>query len=233
MYNHVMDEVKRFLHTAKELRNVSYNSSKVSLFLSRLKRFLKQFYSDEYAKIVADYFEVYVITNSTDFQELHTQAIDKTIEFLEDLINSNELPKGYAPKHPALISDDLINLHPKILAASQKLFRDEHYREAVGNAFMVVKDRLRDITGYENGYPAFEEGGLYIRGALAANVDDSFQEAVKRLLGAIDKFRNEKFHTSEKGIDDKVKAMSYLYMCNLAMYFLDNDQFSIKPKNTR
>jgi uncharacterized protein (TIGR02391 family) len=223
-----MDEVKGFLEKAKNLRNESHDSPKVDLFVSRLKRFLKQNCSDEYAKIVDDYFQVFVVTSHTDFQELHRESIDKTVEFLNDLIEADETPPAHGGKKEHMISDDLINLHPKILASSQKLFRDEHYREAVGNAIMVVKDRLRDITGFENGYPAFEKGGLYIKGALANNVDPDFQEAVKWLLGAIDKFRNEKFHTSEKGIDDKLKALSYLHMCNLAMMFLDGDHYSTR-----
>ena len=157
----------------------------------------------------------------------------KTELFLRDLIESKELPvnTNRISKQPA--KDELVNLHPKILAASQKLFKDEHYREAVGNAFMVVKDRLRAITGFENGYPAFEDGFLYIHGAAAANVDNDFQEAAKRLLGAIDKFRNEKFHTAEGTIDEKSKALSYLYMCNLAMGFLESDQYSIRRKNIK
>lgn len=224
-----MEEINQFLHKAKELRTETYSSPKVDLFVSRIKKFLKQNYSDEYAKIVDDYFQVFVVTASTDFQQLHRDAIDKTVEFLQDLIDSDEQPVTRKDSRQSMISDELINLHPKILASSQKLFRDEHYREAVGNAFMVVKDRLRDITGYENSYPAFESGRLYIKGALAENVDEDFQTAVKRLLGAIDKFRNEKFHTSEKGIDDRVKALGYLYLCNLAMSFLDNDQYLIKP----
>lgn len=226
-----MEDIKDYLKRAEELISESYDSPKVDLYLSRLKRYLQANFSKEYAEMIDGYHSLLFVTDSTDFQAEHREAMGKTAEFLKDLIGSGEKPNGSVEtKGTRMISKDLQGLNPKILAASEKLYRDQHYREAIGNAFMVVKDRLRDITGYENSYPAFEEGGLYIKGGLAKNVDDNFQEGVKRLLGAVDKFRNEKFHTSERGIDDEVKALSYLYMCNLALSFMDNDNYSIRRK---
>jgi hypothetical protein len=39
---------------------------------------------------------------------------------------------------------------------------------------------------------------------------------------AIDKFRNEKAHTSKIGIDSPTKALQYLILSSLAMRLLDN-----------
>jgi uncharacterized protein (TIGR02391 family) len=226
-----MEDLKDYLKRAEELIPESYDSPKVDLYLSRLKRYLQANFSKEYAEMIDGYHSLVIITDSTDFQAEHREAMERTVEFLKDLIESEETPSAHGANSTIkLITKDLEGLNPKILAASEKLYRDQHYREAIGNAFMVVKDRLRDITGYENSYPAFDEGGLYIKGALAENVDDNFQEGVKRLLGAIDKFRNEKFHTSERGIDDEIKALGYLYMCNLALSFIDNDNYAIRRK---
>jgi len=44
---------------------------------------------------------------------------------------------------------------------------------------------------------AFGKGKLHIEGAVAINVDEDFNEAVKFFTMAIDRFRNEKSHTSE------------------------------------
>ena len=223
-----MEHLQNFLSKAKELENESYDSPKIDLFKSRLKDFLNNNYSKDYAEIVDAYFWVGVVFDDSDFQKDHREAMQKTIGFLEDLIESSDAPKGIQPK--STIFNELSGLHPKIIAKSQKLFKDEHYREAVGNAFMVVKDRLRSITGYESSFPAFEDGGLYINGAAAPEVDEAFQDGVKRLLGAIDKFRNEKFHTAEGGISDRNKALSYLHVCSLALTFLETDQYSIRRK---
>ena len=226
-----MEDLKDYLKRAEKLISESYDSPKVDLYLSRLKRYLQTNFSKEYAEMIDGYHSLVIITNNTDFQAEHRESMERTVEFLKDLIESEEAPSVQAKSNNyKLIRKDLEGLNPKLLAASEKLYRNQHYREAIGNAFMVVKDRLRDITGYENSYLAFDKGGLYIKGALAENVDDDFQEGAKRLLGAIDKFRNEKFHTSERGIDDEVKALGYLYMCNLALSFIDNDNYAIRRK---
>jgi uncharacterized protein (TIGR02391 family) len=226
-----MEDLQDFLSKAKALKSEHYDSPKIDLFKTRLKDFLNKNYPAEYAAIVDAYFWVGVVFEDSDFQQEYEEAMQKTIGFLEDLIESNDAPKDAQPKFTVM--DELSGLHPKILAKSQKLFKDGHYREAVGNAFMVVKDRLRAITGYESAYPAFEDGGLYINGAAAPEVDDAFQDGVKRLLGSIDKFRNEKFHTAEGGISDKNKALSYLHICNLALTFLETDQYSIRRNKTK
>jgi uncharacterized protein (TIGR02391 family) len=160
------------------------------------------------------------------------QAIRQNILSSESLLRLKPLiVKDHTlPTVTQIIPNELDVIHSKITQKVGKLFVDEHYAEAVGKAFSIVKDRLRDITGYENGYPAFAEGSLYIKGSAADNVDADFQEAVKRLLGSIDKFRNEKFHTSEAKIKQREKALHYLYLCSLALTFLDDGNYSIKKK---
>ncbi len=114
-----------------------------------------------------------------------------------------------------------VGIHPKILFKCNPLFSHGNYVEAVEKSFKVVRDRLRFLTGYETGSEAFGKGKLYIRGAAASHVDFDFNEGVKFLTMAIDKFRNEKSHTSDGNIDDPVRAQQYLMLSSLAMYLLD------------
>lgn len=114
------------------------------------------------------------------------------------------------------------NLHKEILAKCNKLYNDGSYAEAVEKGFKVVRDRLRELTGYETGSEAFGKGKLHIKGAAAPNVDSDFNEAVKFLTMAIDFFRNEKSHTSDSNIDDPVRAYEYLRLSSLAMHLLEN-----------
>lgn len=116
------------------------------------------------------------------------------------------------------------NLHKEILAKCSKLYNDGSYAEAVEKSFKVVRDRLRDLTGYETGSVAFGKGKLHIKGAAASNVDSDFNEAVKFLTMAIDFFRNEKSHTSDANIDDPVRAYEYLRLSSLAMHLLENTE---------
>lgn len=150
-------------------------------------------------------------------------AAEQLLKLKGLLLRSTEVPTTVQ-----VLDNELSHLNPKLTAKVGKLFADNHYPEAVGMGFRMVKDRLRDITGFENGFPAFDEGGLYIKGSAADNVDADFQEGVRRLLGSIDKFRNEKFHTSEANLKDKDKALSYLHLCSLALSFLEDGNYSIK-----
>jgi uncharacterized protein (TIGR02391 family) len=112
-------------------------------------------------------------------------------------------------------------LHKAIIAKCERLFLSGHYAEAVEGSFKVVRDRLRQLTNFETGSEAFGKGKLHVNGAIAPHVDVDFNEGVKFLTMAIDKFRNEKSHTAEIGVDDPSKALQYLILSSLAMRLLD------------
>lgn len=113
------------------------------------------------------------------------------------------------------------SLHPEIYARCRKLFDAGDYAEAVEKGFKVVRDRLRTLTTHETGSDAFGRARLYVEGAAAAHVDDDFQNGVKFLTMAIDRFRNEKSHTADGNISDPVRAYEYLSLSSLAMHLLD------------
>lgn len=118
-------------------------------------------------------------------------------------------------------AQDLANLHPNIYSKCHELYEKGAYPEAVEKGFKVVRDKLRELTGHEKGSDAFGKGKLHIKGAAANHVDDDFNEGVKFLTMAIDRFRNEKSHTSDAQIEDPTRAFEYLTLCSLAMR-LDN-----------
>jgi hypothetical protein len=57
-------------------------------------------------------------------------------------------------------------------------------------------------------------------GASAPHVDEDFQNGVKFLTMAIDRFRNEKSHTADGNISDSVRAYEYLRLSSLALHLL-------------
>lgn len=118
----------------------------------------------------------------------------------------------------------LYGIHPDILEKCIFLYKSGSLSEAVEKSFKVVKDRLRNLTGFESGSDAFGIGKLYIKGASAPNVDDSFNKAVKFLAMAIDNFRNEKSHTANANITDPERAYQYLVLSSLALTLLDNSE---------
>lgn len=114
------------------------------------------------------------------------------------------------------------HIHPEIKAKCLSLYKSKEYAESVEKSFKVVKDKLRSLTGYENGSDAFGRGRLHVLGASAPNVDNDFNKASQFLMMAIDMFRNEKSHTSDAKIDDPIRAYQYLAMSSLALSLLDN-----------
>jgi uncharacterized protein (TIGR02391 family) len=112
------------------------------------------------------------------------------------------------------------SLHPEIYSRCRTLYEGGEYAEAVEKGFKVVRDRLRALTTYETGSEAFGKGNLHIAGAAAPHVDDDFQNGVKFLTMAIDRFRNEKSHTADGNISDPIRAYEYLRLSSLAMHLL-------------
>jgi uncharacterized protein (TIGR02391 family) len=113
-------------------------------------------------------------------------------------------------------------VHPEIIDKCSVLYHAGAYAEAVEKSFKIVRDRLRALTGFETGAEAFGKGKLQVRGAAAPHVQWDFNEGAKFLAMAIDKFRNEKSHTSDGKIQDAVRAHQYLAISSLAMYLLDD-----------
>jgi uncharacterized protein (TIGR02391 family) len=135
------------------------------------------------------------------------------------LIGRLELAVGQSPDAIGIES-----LHPEIYAKCRNLYEGADYAEAVEKSFKLVGDRLRALTGYETGSDAFGKGLLYIVRAAATDVDEDFQNGVKFLTMAIDRFRNEKSHTESGNISDPIRAYEYLRLSSLVMHLLEGAQ---------
>lgn len=174
-------------------------------------------------EIVDDPFEYQPTPESNDGY-YHIELLPSFDEYFLKVQDEAEYQE-FTGKSPAKVSrqlkHDLSVLHPDIYAKCQSLFAKEEYPEAVEKGFKVVRDRLRNLTSYETGSEAFGKGKLHIKGAAAQNVDQDFNEGAKFLTMAIDKFRNEKSHTSDAKIDDPQRAYEYLTLSSLAMHLLD------------
>ncbi len=125
---------------------------------------------------------------------------------------------------------ELSTLHPEIYKKCRKLYKTRSYAEAVEKGFKVVRDKLRKLTGHETGSEAFGKGKLHIKGASAPNVDKDFNEGVKFLTMAIDRFRNEKSHTSDAKIKNPQRAYEYLTLSSLAMNLFDQAEITVSKK---
>src|ERR1700730_17992575 len=146
-------------------------------------------------------------------------ALGFGLVWLDKLIGRLELAVGKSADAVAMES-----LHPEIYSKCRNLYDGGDYAEAVEKSFKLVRDKLRALTGYETGSDAFGKGHLYVDGAAAAHVDDDFQNGVKFLTMALDRFRNEKSHTADGNISDPIRAYEYLRLSSLAMHLLGRAQ---------
>lgn len=165
-----------------------------------------------------------VAKNAQRKREAYFRDIKKSRSLLTGVLGFLRSTESGEDNPAPLSAGTLESLHGKIQEKCPGLYLGGHYPEAVEKGFKVVRDRLRDLTGYETGSEAFGKSGLYIKGASAENVDKDFQNAVKYLTMAIDQFRNEKSHTSDGKIDDPVRAYEYLTLSSLAMHLLDDSE---------
>ena len=155
--------------------------------------------------------------SSPSFTFPHTKrALELGLFWLGNLTDALALAVGESPDATAIES-----LHPAIYSKCRKLYEDGAYAEAVEKSFKLVRDSLRALTTFETGSEAFGKGKLYIDGAAASHVDDDFQNGVKFLTMAIDRFRNEKSHTADGNIGDPLRAYEYLRLSSLAMHLLE------------
>ena len=143
-------------------------------------------------------------------------ALESGLFWLDRLIGRLELAVGESPDATAIAS-----LHPEIYTKCRNLYERGDYAEAVEKSFKLVRDKLRSLTGYETGSEAFGKGHLYVDGAVATHVDEDFQNGVRFLMMAIDRFRNEKSHTADGNISDPIRAYEYLRLSSLAMHLLE------------
>jgi uncharacterized protein (TIGR02391 family) len=167
--------------------------------------------------------------NGFDFMTAVTErsASQRTFEDTKAKLNFGLLMLGQLVERLPLTlpqSQEIVGmktLHPEIFSRCHRLFETGDYAEAVEKGFKVVRDRLRSLTTYETGSEAFGRGKLYVEGAAAPHVDDDFQEGVKFLTMAIDRFRNEKAHTADGNISEPIRAYEYLCLSSLAMHLLE------------
>jgi len=110
-----------------------------------------------------------------------------------------------------------IVLNKEVFSHVQGLLSDGHYFNAVEEAYKIVREKLREITGKEKAHEAFKESNYsLIFGHKPKNeVEKDFFEGVKFLHMAIQKLRNEKAHTPAKEINKNL-AIHYIVLASLA-----------------
>ena len=117
------------------------------------------------------------------------------------------------------VEDDevTINIRPEIYEHIKRYLATQDYYHAVEEAYKIVRQKLRELTGEEKASQAFCETN--IEKIFGHNPSDAaekdFFEGVKFINMAIQNFRNEKAHTPAKPLV-KNRAIHYIYYTSLA-----------------
>ncbi len=93
----------------------------------------------------------------------------------------------------------------------------QDYYHAVEEAYKIVRQKLKDLTGEEKASQAFCETNIEkIFGHTPSDdTEKDFFEGVKFINMAIQRFRNEKAHTPAKPLDKNL-AIHYISLASLA-----------------
>ncbi len=110
-----------------------------------------------------------------------------------------------------------ITLQKEVFDHVQKLLNSGHYFNAVEEAYKIVRQKLKDISGKEKAHEAFAESNLeIIFGHKPKNdAEKDFFEGVKFLHMSIQFLRNEKAHTPAQDLDKNL-AIHYISLASLA-----------------
>ena len=161
-----------------------------------LKHFIKEYYPDDQIKLVKDIAKR-LEGGKQEEVNIHEKIIDEKITVV---------------------------LNEKVFTQVQGLLSDGHYSNAIEEAYKIVREKLKEITGTEKAHEAFK-GNNYdvILGHAPINEaeKDSF-EGIKFLHMAIQKLRNERAHTPAKEIDKNL-AIHYIVLASLAYRLIDRN----------
>jgi len=110
-----------------------------------------------------------------------------------------------------------ITLQKDVFCHVQKLLNSGHYFNAVEEAYKIVRQKLKDITGKEKAGDAFNDLNYEkIFGHQPRDeVEKDFFEGVKFLHMSIQFLRNEKVHTPAYDLDKNL-AIHYIALASLA-----------------
>lgn len=130
---------------------------------------------------------------------------------------------------PVTIDNNLIHIEirPEIYEHIKRYLDTGDYFHSVEEAYKVVRDKLRKITGYEQAHKAFAESNYErIFGHIAGNdAEKDFFDGVKFLHMALQNFRNEKAHSLAENLDRNL-AIHYLSLASLAFDLISRNELN-------
>ncbi len=202
------DKVRYIIMAAFDTEDVKRFSSWQSIHLKGL--FSDDVYQQDYLKRIQDY-----------------ETALKSIIQKHELLGMEENPAQTTGEQDTVKSPiqlfDSIELHPKVIEASRKLFQDEHYRDAIYRAFVEVNNFVKSkaksqLDGKDLMSKVFRLDNPIIKlNPLVTQSDKNEQEGFMLLsMGAMEGIRNPKAHENIAQ-NDPFRTLEYLSFASLLM----------------
>lgn len=190
--------------------------------------------SESIVKLV-DYIKNQILLDELKEKEFPEKLLQRALQTAHKLaVNDNET-KNVKSKPIKTLVDQLqeakledgkitITLHKKVFDHVQKLLSDRHYFNAVEEAYKIVRNKLRDVSGSERATDAFKEANYerIFGHKPVKQAEKDFYEGVKFLHMAIQFLRNEKAHTPAYDLDKNL-AIHYITLASLAYDLIDRN----------
>ncbi|MFA5778493.1 MAG: TIGR02391 family protein [Candidatus Paceibacterota bacterium] len=164
-----------------------------------------------------EYIESQILIDNLKRADFPVDRIKASKEIAEKLLGKKVEAKENQSKATFKNGNINITLQKEVFDHVQKLLNDGHYFNAVEEAYKIVREKLKDITGKEKATDAFSNSNYEkIFGHQPANdVEKDYFEGVKFLHMAIQFLRNEKAHTPARDLDKNL-AIHYISLASLA-----------------
>lgn len=170
----------------------------------------------------------YISTNFKTYAQRRSflrKEFDNILDKLKSGINQETESVSEASFSDGTIS---IVLHKEVFIHVKSLLDSKHYFNAVEEAYKIVRQKLKSITGKEKAHEWFKEENYEVIfwHIPKDEAEKDFFEGVKFLHMAIQNLRNEKSHTPAKELDKNL-AIHYIVLASLA-YDLINRNIDIE-----
>jgi len=204
--------IKQLVNEIPHLRTLNYENPELMPWLDRVRNILSLAFDDnDYQKFVDAKLRSDMRLMGDEVHQSNYQynlTTRKTI--LQSIIDKHEIletkTQPASKREPKDTEEllmylyDAIHLHPKVVTASRALFENEHYAQAIFEAFKAVENFVRDKSGltlYGTNLMerVFNEENPIIKVPEAGYYDKEVQKGFKHLfIGASQGIRNPKAH---------------------------------------
>lgn len=164
-----------------------------------------------------EYIENQILIDNLKKEDFSNERI-KTVKIVSERLLGGKIGKQ-VNKSKATLKDGNINivLQKDIFNHVQKLLNNEHYFNAVEEAYKVVRKKLKDVSGKEKATDAFNviNYDKIFGHQPTDDIEKDFFEGTKFLHMAIQFLRNEKAHTPANDLNKNL-AIHYIVLASLA-----------------